>query len=461
MVAIPSVAPEIPARRLKYDNDFLRTLLRLMQVDTGFCGRCCRHLSPDAFGDEVFRWIFAKMRDFYEKYQEPPTPTVLHHEAGKMEPKIAFRYRSAITLLATWSTLNSEWVRDELEEFCKRAYFVAKHQEISDAFNAGNVEESYHAMSQASEHLGGISFRGTEDSWFFDDFDKRMARRTFKRENMANYSCPTGIPTLDWILEGGVNPPELALILADSKVGKTNWLTHCGAMATRAFKRVLHFQLEDTKETAEARYDASLAFGAVYSRIKRGLVPEEELPRISAYYRARKDCLKVVECNEFSIDILALQAEIEQLKATGWSPDLIVVDYSDLGRARPGVRADSETAHQTAFIKDLVVLLRKHKAAGWTASQSQRLKDEKANNPDFVVSAKLIADAYNKVRAAHFICSLNATKDEMARKERRLYAELYRESDRAGRVIVLDQRGIATFEERSQAQPMAAGMVTL
>jgi len=67
------------------------------------------------------------------------------------------------------------------------------------------------------------------------------------------------------------------------------------------------------------------------------------------------------------------------------------------------------------------------KIACWTASQAQRPKDDPEK--EILLRSRSIAESYEKVRIADFICTLNQTVREKECGLLRLHADLYRANE--------------------------------
>ena len=72
----------------------------------------------------------------------------------------------------------------------------------------------------------------------------------------SRHTITTGWDVIDDLMDGGLGPGELGVIVAPSGIGKTWVLSALGAAAVKAGKNVLHYTLELNENYVGLRYDA-------------------------------------------------------------------------------------------------------------------------------------------------------------------------------------------------------------
>ena len=97
---------------------------------------------------------------------------------------------------------------------------------------------------------------GTETDLGHDykiDFDERASE-------LKRSTVPTNWKPINDLMDGGLGPGELGVIVAPSGVGKTWILTAIGADAVRRGLSVVHYSMELSEHYVGARYDTCLLY---------------------------------------------------------------------------------------------------------------------------------------------------------------------------------------------------------
>lgn len=409
-----------------FDVSFQRALLRLCMVEEPFCRQVMRYVEPSFFTTESLGWCFRTMKRYFDEYGGAPTNSVLRTEAGKAKtehvPLYAYEVEQIIQLAAV---AEGSYIKSELKEFIQRNMFTQAHRDSATLYNAGQYDEAYDLTMRSADEIRKVSFDPPDRSWLFDELEQRQRRRYLSSLDPTAGVYTTGIPPLDGILRGGLHKGELFYILGDAKIGKTTWMINMGFVATRVCRvPVLHFNLEGGTTLVEDRYDSCFS-QELYWQVKRGEIDTTLYREMQAEYQALRGLLVIRTINDWSVNILDIEAELKELKVQGFEPEMIIIDYGDLLDQRPGVRADSATAKQLASARDMSTLAKRGYGI-WTGSQVQRPKTKK-DTAEAVLRARDIADCYAKVRVASGWGSLNATIEEKKRGEMRLFWEGYRD----------------------------------
>jgi len=390
---------------------FQRALLRLCMIDEPFGHKAMEYLHPGYFTAEPLGWIFKTSKAYYEQYGMPCTDVPLRELVRKAPvEKIALYSTEVESVVALGYVSEEAFVKDQLQEFVKRNLFAAAHSESAKLYNEGRQDASYDLMQRAMDNIRLVTFAPDDRVWLYDELPKRQAQRQRKALDPTSGVYTTGVSLLDSILNGGIHLGEVFVMLGDAKVGKTTWLINMGFVCARVCRApVLHMNFEGSTDLVTARYDACHS-AELYTSVKQGdITPRLYREMVAEYYTLRR--LNVIRTvNHWNPTVLDVDKELATLKAQGFVPEMIVLDYQGLMRQRPGVRANSETAIQIESAKDTKHLANRGYAI-WTADQVQRPRSKK-EDPEMVLRARDIADAYGKVRIADGWGSLNATRDE-------------------------------------------------
>lgn len=423
-----------------FGPEFQRALLRYALDDDSFAALISKHLQPSYFESPALGWIFSTIQWYVGQYSRAPSPLVLLDACSRMHPSLIEQYRPTVTAVTTAPTVEAQYIGERLTEFIKRNLFVDGIEKLRHLYNGGSVEDAYRFWAERADQIHSVTTESPDRSFFFEDFDDRISRRRHEAAHEHLYTFPTGIPDLDDVLGGGLSKGELGIWVAYPKVGKSHMLQWLAYYAVRALRIPVHYTvLEGGREQVEDRFDAAFA----YMTARELKTNDVDLQRMQALRDEYQELRQLLVIRGFTKSGDAWSATPDDIyrdlvdlrQRRGFRPRLLVTDYGDLLKPRPGVSHDNEMRAQASVFRDLKALCdRDDGYAHWTASQAQRPTKGATENEKHVVRSQQIADCYEKVRCADFIGSLNRTGTEMVEERMRIFAELYR-SNPAGRLI--------------------------
>lgn len=455
----PVPGPATP-ERFPFDAGFQQALLRLICSDDAFARAVQPHLKPTYFEGEVLQWAWAFCQRHFTQYTVMPSLRLVFQQTRALDPRVRPMYSAVIEQVAATAafTRDDQWIKDSVLDFVKRNIFVRTHMEARELYNSGKVDAAYDLTMREMDRLRRTTWEPVDRSDFFSELQAREQKRI--TYNPTADSIPTGYGWLDHILSGGLSLGEVGAWLAYPKSGKSTMLVQKGKNCVRlSHKNCLHVVLEGSRGQVEQRYDTAFS-GEMYHEIKHGgfkdaaayarLVKEYEMLRGKLVVRGFTD--------RWNYNILDIQGELDELKAIGWRPDMIIVDYLDLMSGR-ATSYKGETDKQRDAARDLKSLANRGYAI-WTATQAQRPK-EGVEEVAHLLKARQIADCYDKVRVFDFLGSLNQTPAEKQQKVLRAFAELYRDNE-AGvemvlradfpRMLIAEEAGLTTPTPTVQTQ---------
>jgi replicative DNA helicase len=431
-----------PPFAFTFTDGIQRLMLRLMISDHIFALEVLKWIEPTHFTQPALAWLYTQMQIGWSTNQMVPSIVILEDRVRfapeNLTAAIAFEVQQ---LRGTLRPTEADYVRQQLSTFVRQALFAEAHQETERLFNAGQFEEAFARFRQGAEKLDLVAFEKPDRFVFEKDIEALVAASGRDHQEGRTRAAPTSIPELNRLTKGGVRPGEVWVIFAYAKRGKTTWLVNQGFNAIRMEgMQVLHIALEGAAQQTMLRYGACFA-DTSYEDLTRGVYGDsretfrEELKGMRARHG---DMLVVRTFNEWDFTILDLEQELAVLRAQGFIPDLVIVDYMDLGRARPDVGARSELDHQTGFARDLKRCANKYLFRCWSGWQAQRPKRGTLTREHILYSSE-VADAYAKVRIVDAYGSLNATEEEMNNGSMRLFWEGHRDA-RVGRCWTIQNR---------------------
>lgn len=407
-----------------FDAGFQRVLLRLMQTDDAFALACVRWLVPEHFTVDALGWIFRVIASHVSEYQQRCSDVVLRHAVRALTPQLSARYAAEVEhVIGLGIVAEDAWVKAQLAEFVRQAIFAEAHQTSAALFNGGRRSEAYDVMARAQERIVEVGFGKEARTWLFDELQDRQLARVRKQSDAGQGAFMTGLRQLDDLTDGGVQHGQVWSVFAYAKRCKSTWLTNQGFHATRVHRRpTLHIILEGREDEQSSRYDSCFSTEQ-YAAVRRGDIEWQLYQQLAAEYASLRRLMVIRALTDWDTTILDVQKELHYLKSHQFVPELLILDYADLGRSRD--RVDSETQHQLAFSRDLKRLVNNTGLACWTAWQAQR-PPKGAHTKEHVLTSSDVADSYAKVRIVDSYGSLNATDEEMEQGLMRVFWEGHR-----------------------------------
>ena len=232
-----------------------------------------------------------------------------------------------------------------------------------------------------------------------------------------NYRCaiPTGADKLDEALYGGLGKGELGIIIAPSSVGKTSATT--GFAATAAITKtddnnyqgykVLHIHFEDEDYNMKRKYYAFLTgFDA----------GDLHLPNVRPYALDiinKHDYKSMIDKNVRLLHPLSgemsptdIKNKIKQFIASGFKPDIVVIDYFECLKLESGTRDDKEYTREGITMRKLEAIAHDFNVALWCPVQGTK---DSFNQQ--VVGLSQAGGSVKKVQIGHVIISFARTEE--------------------------------------------------
>ncbi len=176
-------------------------------------------------------------------------------------------------------------------------------------------------------------------------------------------------------------------------------MTAIGAEAIKLGKKVLHIGLELTEEYSLQRYDAVIT-GIPFCELTYN--KDEIYKKIQKY----SNLLKIQNFPPESITATTVRSTVQLLKARGFNPDLIIIDYAGLMREEHTKHLKSSNAYEEkgkVYIQ-LRALASEFDIPVWTADQLNRSAVDSE-----IVNGGMISDSFKKMMHADFVIGVSRT----------------------------------------------------
>lgn len=385
--------------QFEFTEAYQAKIISYMLHDPQFCGRVRDVVSPEQFGNKQLQWYFDRVTE------KPHSPITLQEElvaAAKGNVLKEGEVPKYVSLFEHISTPPTKGEQDHIltsvDSFCKTQDMKRALLGSFDMIKEERWEEITQKVSKVLRSGIGVDDLGMR---YVSDLDDRMVRMT-SREHYK-YS-PTGVPDLDeFLCRGkGMKNKQLGMVAGGTGRGKSIFLQYVARSALMRGQKVLYLTLEMSADDIASRFDS------MFSRIHFGGLREDPIKTrdtLTDVFKTIGDNLVIKEYPAVSITVEGVTAFIERLRATGFFPDVVIVDYLDL--LRPSARYNAEHAELDSITKELHGMCKSLNILVWTASQLNRAGITQ-ETPDETA----IAGALAKLYTVDFAVFLAQTKEQ-------------------------------------------------
>jgi replicative DNA helicase len=366
----------------EYGWSFQIKVLAAMFVDRTFLQQIADIIQTEYFESDANSWLLEIILDHFREYKTPPSKDVLKVKVTEIDNDVL---KTAILeqLKEVFRFMESDdltFVKDEILRFCKNQEIKRAIMDSVGLLKMGNYDEIKTKIDSA--------MKAGADTDVGHEYKKEVQLRYTEA---ARHTVTTGWDVIDDLMDGGLAPGELGVVMAPAGIGKSWMLINIGANAIRQNKTVIHYTLELNENYVGQRYD-SVITGIAAQNLKNYTEDiEEKLKNISGeliikYYPTK------------SVGVMGIKAHVEKTIMLGNKPDLIVVDYADL------LKVSSKDKHEALeeLYEDLRGMAGEYGVPVWTATQANRSALE-----DDIIEADKIASSYGKVMVSDFLMSLS------------------------------------------------------
>tara|TARA_B110000977_G_scaffold41533_1_gene55949 strand:- start:1687 stop:3045 length:1359 start_codon:yes stop_codon:yes gene_type:complete len=376
----------------KYGQSFQSKVISALLTDTKFLDTIGEITTPKFFENDANKWIISEILEYHNEYRKSPTLDVFKAQLSKVDNPIL--KKTVVDQLKHIHTqignVDLEYIKGEFKDFCINQNLKGVILQSVDLLSAGSYDRIKDLVDAAMK-VGNETDLGMD---YVLDYDERML-------DLKRSTVPTRWDPINDLMDGGLGPGELGVVVAPSGVGKTWILTALGAEAVRQGLSVVHYSMELSEHYVGARYDT------VFTQIPSTDLRDKQ-EEVKGKITNLKGKLLIKYFPPKGVSVRKLQQHIEKMSSLGNKPDLIIVDYADLLLSDSN-KTDSTYAEQGGVYIDLRGMGGHLEIPIWTASQTNR----SAIDSD-VIEADKIADSYAKVMNADFIMSWSRkSKDKL------------------------------------------------
>lgn len=376
----------------KYGQSFQSKVVSALITDNKFLDTISEITTAKFFENDANKWIVSEILSYHEEYRKPPTLDVFKSQLSKVDNEVLKKtvveqLRHVFTQVGN---VDLDYIKNEFTNFCINQNLKGVILQSVDLLKAGSYDRIKDLVDRAMK-VGQENNLGMD---YIEDYDERT-------EDLNRTTVPTKWQPINDLMDGGLGPGELGVVVAPSGVGKTWILTAIGAEAVRQGLSVVHYTMELSEHYVGARYDTVFT-GTPSAELK------DKKDEVKAKITNLKGKLLIKYFPPKGVTVKKLQQHIEKMVTLDNKPDVIIVDYADLLLSHSN-KSDSTYAEQGGVYIDLRGMSGELEIPVWTASQTNRSAIDSE-----VIEADKIADSYAKVMNADFIMSWSRkSKDKL------------------------------------------------
>ena len=376
----------------KYGQSFQSKVVSALLTDNKFLDTIGEITTTKFFENDANKWIIGEILEYHNEFRKPPTLDVFKSQLSKVDNEIL--KKTVVDQLKHIYTqvgnVDLDYIKKEYRDFCINQNLKGVILRSVDLLQAGSYDRIKDLVDAAMK-VGNETNMGMD---YIEDYDERM-------QDLKRSTVPTKWEPINDLMDGGLGPGELGVVVAPSGVGKTWILTAIGAEAVRRGLSVVHYTMELSEHYVGARYDT------VFTGIPSADLKDKK-EEVKSRIKNLRGKLLIKYFPPKGVTVKKLQQHIEKMVTLDNKPDVIIVDYADLLLSSSS-KNDSTYQEQGGVYIDLRGMSGEMEIPIWTASQTNRSAIDSE-----VIEADKIADSYAKVMNADFIMSWSRkSKDKL------------------------------------------------
>lgn len=290
-------------------------LIQFLFKDEEVRDRLVPYLNPLVFSNTINSHIVGHILSFMEKHTHFPRMNEL-----KLFIKSSEDYDRLVEIMNYDSSeYDREFILKELEEFFRKSLLLNCQMDIKDNF--GKPSEELQGFPDKMRDALSFTFNSQLGLSLMDDEDK-----VFESFNNNDKIFPTGIKTLDHLLNGGLAEKTLNLIMSPINIGKTLIMGSLSVNFLKQNKKVLYISLEMSEQKIMERILANILDENINGL--KYMSKEKFKNKLSKVRHVLKSDFKVVQYGARTVSANRIRAILKEYEIKKkFKPDILVVDY--------------------------------------------------------------------------------------------------------------------------------------
>jgi replicative DNA helicase len=390
---------------MKLDIEFEETVLSAALRSDEFLKVASRTAKGHHFATKHHGWVWDVLQGNWNQDRERPTIGMFVEEARRTfkKPEDRRGYLELLAKLAKEKPKAPKTALKHLGAFVRKVEYHKVAEDLADALENEDLDEAQKAFHKGSR-VAAQERRYKHVRWM-EEFDDRQARRLYEANHPGEFRViPTGWPSLDRVLSGGVRTGEIALMMGTTGRGKSVAMNNISHRAVRSGFSVALFGFEMGAGQIATRQDATWS-GYAYDKFKSyNFQPSE----VRALRRKREKLAKryanklhIISFPVRSANINDVRGALEDLKDEwGFKADLVIIDSADHLLAVESAK-ESFRLQQSEVYWSVKKLAEEQSFAVWSSTHAGREWSDK------IATAEASSESYDKSRIADLVASLN------------------------------------------------------
>jgi replicative DNA helicase len=402
-----------------WDQDAQREILSLLLHDKTFLIQSVDLIKPGYFTNESHQLISRILFNYFKKYKGSPSKIQLIQEISSIcsakDSKVKVGHVGELSAVYEYfmpATGTREYYLDKITNFAKAMTMkMVFSQCMEEAEQAPEEETTWIKISNLLRSALDIERNFDVGLDYFNSFEERYERAKVKREE--NEIFVTGFKDIDDSLgSGGLSRGEIGSIVGLSGSGKSLFLVKAGLENLNLGHKVLYISLEIDQDKVAERFDAQFVnphpFGDAHNgvTVKNLLDNEDKVFEALREYISDKENKQLMIVKQFpagDMDLGKMRAYYSQLGVSGFTPDLLIIDYVGEMRDFPDM-ATWESRQR--IVRDLRGFAVEEQICILTAMQPGKVAKQ-AITLGGIIDDDMLADSYGQIRPLDALWSLN------------------------------------------------------
>lgn len=381
--------------------NFQEKLVIVIFYDRVYADQISEVLKLEFFELEYLQVFLKYLLDYRNKYDKHPSvdmmEALLNSKLSEKDELIQ------IKVMEFFEKIKNEQKISDIEFIKTEALDFAKKQDLKTAMVKSIGLIRSRSFGEIQKLINDSLSKGLDNNLghdYVEDFEERYT-------NYNRFPIATGWDEIDKITQGGLGVGELGCGIASTGAGKTFTLIYLAGTSLKSGKNVLFYTLELSDGVIGKRFD-SFVTGVKLDELKNHKEHVlEDIKKVPGKLLIKKYPGRFATTQ-------TIDNHIEKCIKTGFTPDMIIVDYAD--KLKP-VKKSKEKRHDLEDIfEELRDIAEKYKLPLWTVSQSNR-EGAKAE----LITMESISESYNKMFPCDLIFTLTRTRDERENNTARFF----------------------------------------
>ena len=359
--------------------------------DKTFADTIIYSIEAKYFDNQYFRLIMANVKNYYERYETTPTFEALR-QVIKLDTSDEITQQYVEEIIVELESINhadTKFIQEKSIEFCKQQELKKAIMHCSGILDKGDID-NYDECEEVLRKALSIGQDRDDGIDVFDNIENVLSAE-FRNP------IPTGIGGLDTLMEGGLSPGELGMVIAPLGVGKTTFMTKVANTAYNQGKTVLQIVFEDHPKVLQRKH-YSCWTGIPLNELEGR---KDEVIRYLEETKndAEKGKLIIKRMTGENVTISKIRQLIRKHIAKGIKLDMVILDYIDC--VVPDSQYKDQWVAEGYIMRQFENLISEFDVVGWVATQGNRSSINATT-----VTTDMMGGSIKKAQIGHFILSI-------------------------------------------------------